>query len=68
MYLGIILDEFLDYNFTTKYVAQSAGCVLGLLIVKFKNAGDLHYEVYTNLYNACVIPVISYGAAIGGNH
>ena len=66
MYLGIMLDEYLDYNVTSKCVAQSAGRALGLLIAKFKNAGGLPYEVYTKLYNACVIPVISYGAAIWG--
>lgn len=66
MYLGLMLHEFLDYNVTAKFVAQSAGRALGLLIAKFKNAGGLPYDVYTKLYNSCVIPVISYGAAVWG--
>ena len=35
-YLGITLNEFLDYNVTAKVVAQSASRALGLLIAKFK--------------------------------
>ena len=65
MYLGIMLDEFLDYNVTSKYVAQSAGRALGLRIAKLKkikemlfchfkeslpkNAGGLPYGIYTIL-------------------
>ena len=66
MYLGILLTEHLDYNLTAKCVAQSAGRALGLLIAKFKNSGGLPYDVYTKLYESCVVPVISYGAAIWG--
>ena len=51
---------------TTKYVAQSASRALGLLISKCKLAGGLPYNVYTELYDSVVIPVINYGACIWG--
>ena len=38
-YLGITLNEPLDFNVTTKAVAQSVSRVLGLLIAKFKCMG-----------------------------
>lgn len=64
VYLGLTLSEHLDYNIMTKNVAQSAGRALGLLIAKYKSMGGMPYDVFTKLYNSCVWPVITYGAAI----
>ena len=66
VYLGLHLSEHLDYNLMAKYVSQSAGRALGLLIVKYRNAGGLPYNVYTKLFDSMVWPVINYGAAIWG--
>ena len=65
-YLGLALNEFLDYNVTAKAVAQSASRALGLLIAKFKSMGGMPYDVYTKLYESMVWPVVSYGASIWG--
>ena len=65
-YLGLVLDEFLDYSVTAKYIAQSATRALGLLISKFKVLGGMPYEVFTGLYDNMVWSTISYGAAIWG--
>ena len=65
-YLGIVINEYLDYNVTAKTVAQSAGRALGLLISKCKTMGGLPYDVYTKLYDAVVWPVIRYRASIWG--
>ena len=35
-YLGLIIDEFLDFNVTAKFVSQAAHRALGLLIAKDK--------------------------------
>jgi hypothetical protein len=66
VYLGLHLTEHLDYNIMAKFVAQSAGRALGLLIVKYKNAGGLPYNVFTKLFDSMVWPVINYGASIWG--
>jgi len=63
-YLGIVLNEHLDYNVSAKCVAQSARRELGLLIAKCKLAGGVPYNVFTKLYDAVVWSVVSYGAAI----
>ena len=65
-YLGLVLNEHLDYNITAKYVAQSATRALGLLISKFKQTGGMPFEVYKKLFDSTVWSVISYGAAIWG--
>ncbi len=49
-----------------KYVAQSAGRALGLLIAKYKAFGDFQYSTFTKLYDTLVYPVIEYGSAVWG--
>ena len=67
VYLGITLNEFLDFNFTAKMVSQAASRALGLLIAKYKTLRDMPFDVYCKLYDAMVWPVISYGTAIWGD-
>ena len=66
-YLGLVLNEFLDFSMTAKLVAQSASRALGLLIAKCKSAGGMPYDVFTKLYDSMVWPVIAYGAAVWGD-
>jgi len=65
-YLGLLLDEFLDFNLTAKAVAQSAGRALGLLIAKFKAYGGMPYKVFAKLYDIIIWPIIAYGASVWG--
>ena len=60
------MTEFLDYNVTAKLVAQSGGRALGLLIAKFKSLGGMPFNVYSEMYDSLVWPVIAYGAALWG--
>ena len=66
VYLGLLLTEHLEFEMTAKCVAQSASRALGLLISKRKLAGGLPYNVYTQLYDSVMSPVINYGACIWG--
>ena len=63
-YLGLILQEHLDYSVTAKAVAQSASRALGLLIAKAKAYGGFPFGTFTRLYDSTVNWVISYGASI----
>ncbi len=65
-YLGLVLQEHLDFNVTAKIVAQSASRALGLVICKCKAVGGLPYDVFTHLFDSIVWPVVGYGAAIWG--
>ena len=46
-YLGLVLNEFLDFSMTAKLVAQSASRAFGLLIAKCKSAGEMPYDGFT---------------------
>jgi hypothetical protein len=65
-YLGLVLNEFLDYNITAKSVALSANRALGLVIAKCKIFGGVSHGVFTKLYDSMVSSIVEYGASIWG--
>ena len=65
-YLGVVLDQFLEFNQTAKILADSAGRALGSLVNKFKKLKNMRFNTYTAIYNACVVPVNDYCAGIWG--
>ena len=65
-YLGLVLNDLLDYGMTAKVVAQAAHRALGVLIAKDRAYGGMPYKIFTKLYDTMVQPIISYGAAIWG--
>jgi len=66
-YLGMVIDEHLDFSVMAKQVAQSAHRALGLLIAKDKAQGGFTFDIYTSLYNSMVSSIIDYGSAIWGH-
>ena len=66
-YLGLVLNEFLDFQITAKVVSQSASRALGLLISKDKAFGGKPYECFSKCYDALVQSIINYGAAVWGS-
>ncbi|MEW8546795.1 MAG: hypothetical protein AB2693_25050 [Candidatus Thiodiazotropha sp.] len=62
-YLGLVLEEHMNYDVTAKAVAKDASRALGL---ESKSAGGLLYSVFTRLYDTVVWSTISYGASIWG--
>ena len=65
-YLGLVLNEFLDYKSTAKSVALSANRALGLVIAKCKILGGVSHGVFTKLYDSMVSSIVEYGASIWG--
>ena len=65
-YLGMYFNEHLDETIIISDVVKSATRALGLVISKYKNSGGLLYETFNTLYQACVQPVMLYGAALWG--
>ena len=65
-YLGIILDEHLDFKECAKTLCEAGGRALSKIIGKFRNFKDLNYRTYTNLYNACVWPILNYCSSVWG--
>ncbi len=65
-YLGILIDEFMDFSKTAELLASSAGRALGGVINKVKVNKDLGFNSYTTLIDNCVIPILLYGSAVWG--
>jgi hypothetical protein len=65
-YLGLWLEQHLDFKYTVSQVAASASRALGGLISKFHQFGGMNYETFTHLYKSLVSPVLNYGAGIWG--
>ena len=65
-YLGININEFLDYNFTATCLAESAGRALSSVITKMIKNGGFPFNVYTVLYDACVTSISDYASEVTG--
>ncbi len=65
-YLGILLDEHMDFQKTANLLANSAGRALGAVINKVKANKDLGFNSFTTLIDSCVIPILSYGSGVWG--
>ncbi len=65
-YLGILLDEHMNFSKTASLLANSAGRALGTVINKVKSNKDLTLRSFTTLIDNCVIPVLSYGSGVWG--
>ena len=66
-YLGLYLNEFCDYKYTVRELTKSASRALSAVYTKYLSCGGMSYDVYTELYNALVEPVLFYGAGIWGH-
>ena len=51
-YLGIILDEFLDFSVTSEVLAGAAGRALGAIVARHRQVNDLNYSTYRTVYHA----------------
>ena len=65
-YLGIVINEHVDYNVTAKILADAANRALGSIINKYKSINGLGYNTYTKLFNSGVCPIMDYGSEIWG--
>ena len=65
-YLGVNINEFLDFQFTVGMHADSAGRALSSIITKMIKNGGFPYKVYSMLYNACVTSVSDYSGPVTG--
>ncbi len=65
-YLGILLNEHLDFEKTAELLSSAAGRALGGVINKVKWNKDLGYQTYSKLIDSCVIPILLYGSGVWG--
>ncbi len=63
-YLGIIFDEFVDFNVIVNVLADAGNRALGAIINKYKQINGLGYYTYIKLYNSCIYPILDYCAKV----
>ncbi len=65
-YLGVLLNDHMDFTKTANLLANSAGRALGSVINKVKMNKDLGFKSFTTLVDNCVIPILCYGSGVWG--
>ena len=65
-YLGLELNEYLDYTHTANVLSDASGRALGAVTSRYYSVNGLHYDTYSKLYNNLVVPVMDYSSAIWG--
>jgi hypothetical protein len=65
-YLGVVLNENLNYNITARVLSDAANRGLGSLINKYKHINGLGFNTYTKLFNCGVAPILDYCSEIWG--
>jgi len=65
-YLGVILNEFLDYNKIADSLADSGKRALGAIYAKFKCQKGLGCNAFSKLFHTGVAPILDYCSGIWG--
>ena len=65
-YLGIVVNEHLDFSVTAAVLAGSAGRALGSLYSKYKLNKGFGYDTYTKLYHSGIVPILDYCSSLWG--
>ena len=65
-YLGVIFDEFLNFNLCSETLAESSGRAVNGIISKIKTIKDLGFNTFSTLYSSGATPIMDYGAGIWG--
>ncbi len=65
-YLGIVLNEHLEYSIVAMILANSAGRALGAIYNKYRLNKGFGYDTYTKLYHSDVVPILDYCSSVWG--
>ena len=65
-YLGLDINEHLDFSHSVSLLADAAGCALGSLVAKHRSVQGLPYETFTKVYKSTVVPVMDFASGIWG--
>ncbi len=65
-YLGLVLNQFVDFNITAQVLSDAANRALGSIINKCKAINGLGHYTYTRLFQSGACPILDYGSEIWG--
>ena len=63
-YLGVFLDESLDFSLTAEILANAGNRALGGIINRLQTLRNVNFSTFSKLYDTGVRPIINYAAAI----
>ncbi len=65
-YLGIVLNEHLEYSMVSMILDNSAGRALGAISNKYRLYKRFNYNAYTKLYHSAVVPILDCCSSVWG--
>ncbi len=65
-YLGVIMDEHINFNILSSTLASSANRALGSICTIFHNLKELGCFTFTKMYHSGVTPILDYASGIWG--
>ena len=65
-YLGIIMDEYLNFEENARTLSSSGSRALGSIISTYKRMKFMGYNTYYTLFTACILPILNYCSAVWG--
>ena len=63
-YLGVWIDEKLNFEVQSNMIAKSASRGLGSIINKVREYSDLNFDSFNKLFKATIEPILDYGCEI----
>jgi len=65
-YLGVIFDEFMEFNVGVKTLAGAGGRGLGKIFSSHRRLHGIGFKTYTHLFETMVDPIVLYSAGVWG--
>lgn len=65
-YLGIVLDQFINFNVSAEILADAGSRALGTILNKYRDLDGLGYNSFQKLYHSCVCPILDYASGVWG--
>ena len=65
-YLGVVLDEHMDFELNASILAEAAGRALGAIRSKLKYLKECGYKSFNTLFKAGVLTIADYSAGVWG--
>lgn len=65
-YLGVLVNEFMDFKIMASSLADAGGRALGAIVNKFHKLKGLGYYTFTKMYTTGVCPILDYASEIWG--
>jgi len=65
-YLGILLNENMDFQTVAKSLTAAGSRAMGLLRYKLKSLKECQYNTFSKLYMSYICPILDYSAGVWG--